>query len=252
MPSSSEPQWDLVTLLGDDNPRQPWERQAEEPMLWYSRFDLFYRPLGPSRSLLSAYNMYRVQEKEMDPTNTVSQSWENNAKRFRWQVRAEMWDDLQLQLARQDEQEVITQWRESRRQFLRAFFGKAVQALERYNPAEEEAPTLGQLTNAFNIIMQQIRSEFEAPPVSKSIHLQVTARERMLKRAEQKTDSETDQLETLSDEQWKNELENALAVLEQMGALPGSPVPPPPNILPESLLEQDDSIIDGEYSVTTN
>ena len=87
---------------------KPWERQRDatgelEPQLWFSRFDRFYRPLGPERSMLAAYNAWRVAESNHEEkggiprSNSVSQGWDRNAKKWHWRERAEAWDEEERQ-----------------------------------------------------------------------------------------------------------------------------------------------------------
>lgn len=107
-----------------ENIPQPWERQRNaggkpEPMLWYDRFDKFYRPLGPERSLLAAYNLWkqeraRARKIEFKPSQAPSRSWFDNARRWRWQERAEVWDEEQRQKRLKKETAEIEEARQQR------------------------------------------------------------------------------------------------------------------------------------------
>lgn len=99
---------------------RPWDRQRDaegnlEPMMWYHRFDAFYRPLGPERSLLAAYRAWRVQKgAEGRNVNSLAKSWERNAKTWRWQERAEAWDAHEAEARHAAEAEAAAEAREKR------------------------------------------------------------------------------------------------------------------------------------------
>lgn len=90
----------------------PWERQRNgdgglEPMLWFSRFDQFYRSLGPERSIHRAYNEWRRIEKARKPSTATPVAWSGAAKRWNWNERAEAWDKAQMLRRWEAEQEAI-------------------------------------------------------------------------------------------------------------------------------------------------
>ena len=63
---------------------------ADEPNRWYQQFER-YRLLGPTRSLLAAYNQWRI-EKSRKASTSCTKSWRVMAEQWRWQARAEAWD----------------------------------------------------------------------------------------------------------------------------------------------------------------
>lgn len=87
----------------------PWERQRQdgelEPMLWFDRFDAFFRPVGTERSLLGAYNAWRKQAKKSE-TKSIANSWFQASRRWAWRERAEAWDleTQRLRLIKEEEQ----------------------------------------------------------------------------------------------------------------------------------------------------
>lgn len=110
---------------------QPWDRQRAddgelEPMLWFSRFDKYYRPQGPERSLLEAYNLWRG-ERGRGKASGAPQSWLDNQKEWCWQERAEAWDLEQRRRRIAEEEE---QRREMRKRHLR--YARAMQAVASY------------------------------------------------------------------------------------------------------------------------
>lgn len=53
-----------------------WERQDSEPARWFHRFDAYYRPLGPERSLLAAYRFWHQMDDQVMVDDPVSQALE--------------------------------------------------------------------------------------------------------------------------------------------------------------------------------
>lgn len=69
-----------------------WNRLPEEPAVWFNRFDLYYRPVGPERSLLGAYNEWRKVEKGRGYSTGYPINWKTAFVKWHWQERAESWD----------------------------------------------------------------------------------------------------------------------------------------------------------------
>jgi len=69
---------------------QPWDRQNNEPALWYNRFDVF-RLLGPRRSIERTYNVCKDSDSLTAPRPGAN--WYDVAKRYNWSARAEAWDE---------------------------------------------------------------------------------------------------------------------------------------------------------------
>jgi len=69
-----------------------WDRHPGEPILWYGRFDRYYRPLGTERSLLGAYNVWRKAETDREPATGTPEWWRKRSDEWHWQERAEAWD----------------------------------------------------------------------------------------------------------------------------------------------------------------
>lgn len=76
---------------------QPWDRQPEEPRLWYLRFER-YRLAGLGRTI---EGVYRMEQDEAGKTGKrASRHWYAAAKRWRWVDRAAAWDNAELDRAR--------------------------------------------------------------------------------------------------------------------------------------------------------
>ena len=77
--------------------------------MWYTRFDM-YLSRGPGRSLLGAYNQWRI-DNHKKPSTGVPIHWQNAMKKWHWRERADAWDLAQVEERRRaDEQK----WRERR------------------------------------------------------------------------------------------------------------------------------------------
>lgn len=70
---------------------RPWDRQPGEPPFWFHRFER-YRLLGPDRSLLAAYNDWRI-EKGREKATGCPGSWSRARDRWTWVQRAQVWDE---------------------------------------------------------------------------------------------------------------------------------------------------------------
>lgn len=73
-----------------------WDRQPDEPAMWFDRFDRLYRPQGPSRSLLAAFNAWQ-REVGKSKTKCPANAWILNSQKWQWQQRAELWDEYERQ-----------------------------------------------------------------------------------------------------------------------------------------------------------
>lgn len=74
--------------------RKPWDRIDGEPSVWFDRFNRFYRPLGPSRTLTEAYRVYYEEKNGAPPTRPgYTSEWGKKSTLYEWQRRAEAWDE---------------------------------------------------------------------------------------------------------------------------------------------------------------
>lgn len=101
---------EITQYVGD-----PWDRQLidgePEDMMWFMRFDRFFRPQGSSRSLMAAYNAWR-QTQGRGPASGASMHWIQKAKDHKWRERAEAWDEVQRQKRLRLEEEERVRMRE--------------------------------------------------------------------------------------------------------------------------------------------
>jgi len=91
---------------------KPWERQTGEDAKWFARFDTYYRPVGPERSIERAYRAWVAAEENRrqieanragnpyEPKRRAAKatsSWYRNSQEYNWGLRAEAWDEQQRQ-----------------------------------------------------------------------------------------------------------------------------------------------------------
>jgi hypothetical protein len=99
-----------------------WERRAEEPPLWFDRFER-YRLAGAARSLLGTYNAEAARHVSVGRAGdggtkrtSVPGAWDKAAARWQWKKRAEAWDaHLRAESDRRAEQLILERervWRE--------------------------------------------------------------------------------------------------------------------------------------------
>lgn len=70
--------------------QQQWKRLPDEVAVWFARFEQ-YRIIGPARSIDEAYR--RVSGLHRLSGKRPGQAWYQAAERYRWQERAEAWDE---------------------------------------------------------------------------------------------------------------------------------------------------------------
>jgi len=141
---------------------QPWERQKGEKNLWFDRFTRF-RLMGPDRSLLAIYNEWQ-DTKGRKRTRTPATSWRKACDKWQWRKRAEAWDKFERQRGEAEYEAERLEWRGKRRKLLQGFFGRLGQALRQLDPTDA---TLGQLTQAVRVAVQELRAEFDDEPTAK-------------------------------------------------------------------------------------
>ena len=145
-----------ATVVGEQS--RMWERIEREPSLWFYRFDAYYRPLGPERSLLRAYKTWHLAERKRE-TQAVSAptSWREAADRWRWLERAEAWDVQQRLERLREEDEARRKSREQRLAILNGVLMRASSALVRLNPDEAR---WGDVIAAVRLAVQELRHEY--------------------------------------------------------------------------------------------
>lgn len=95
-------------------PENAWDRWPDEDPKWFERFDVYYRSLGPSRSLTAAYNIYYKEVNGKLPDRPgAAPAWYTMADKWEWKRRAEAWDaHLRKQKLREEEASEVEMHRE--------------------------------------------------------------------------------------------------------------------------------------------
>jgi hypothetical protein len=169
--------------VGDVGERKPWERQPGEKAMWYSRFDTYYRPLGP------AYNAWRKKAEKGGTKRSVAKSWELNARKWNWQERAEAWDEAERQRRHAEEEEERRKDRRERIRLLKAYRDKLERALQALEP---ESAKWAEVTAGLRMVNDELRSEYGDQPAQQELKIEQTVNLNFL---EDLTDEEHEAIE---------------------------------------------------------
>lgn len=135
-----------------------WERQAGESGLWFSRFDKFFRPLGPERSLLRAYkNWYRAEKGRESQSVSAPTSWREAAEHDQWRDRAQAWDVAQRLERLRAEDEERRRNRERRLALLNGLLARVSEAVLKL---EAKDAKWSDVTAAVRVAVQELRHEY--------------------------------------------------------------------------------------------
>ena len=108
--------------------RKLWDRQEDEPMRWFQRFEI-YRALGPGRTLIGSHrrfcDMIRSPHRKMCPPH-----WLMMAKEWQWERRALAFDDWEIKRIREAEHEARLELHKRHAEVASRIFGKGVEALD--------------------------------------------------------------------------------------------------------------------------
>jgi hypothetical protein len=115
--------------------RESWDRQPDEPNLWFSRFER-YRLAGSGRSLRAAVNADLTDQGKKK--RSIPGAWSRAATRWQWRERAEAWDEYERQQARAAHALEVEEMNARHIQEAKALQNKAIQRLKSLN---EEALT---------------------------------------------------------------------------------------------------------------
>jgi hypothetical protein len=136
-----------------DNMQQPepWDRESGESNRWFSRFER-YRLTGSNRSLLGTVNA-ELTEKGRKKQTKVPGAWNRAFERWRWRERAEAWDELERQKARETHAKEINEMNHRHIQESQVFQNKGIQRMKSTEP-NELSPT-----DALRFVMEATKLE---------------------------------------------------------------------------------------------
>jgi hypothetical protein len=143
-----------------ENPPDIWDQHEGEPDESYVRF-LYYRNLGPTRSLADAYHFY-IQAGEIETkekaivkaskrrkTLHVSGQWYDDSAKYQWEYRANQWD---IHILSQSGRVVIDS-------FFKALANMATQSLELLQTGQLRPVSYSQLLEGLTLVGSFITPE---------------------------------------------------------------------------------------------
>lgn len=80
----------------DEQTTKPWDRQPQEPILWYRRFTRF-RLMEPVRSVAAAYTLEHPTSSDDKERQKIPGAWYQKSHEWHWDERATAWDAHQTQ-----------------------------------------------------------------------------------------------------------------------------------------------------------
>lgn len=135
-----------------------WDKQYSEPPRRFYRFDTFFRPLGPERSLLAAYRFwYQAEKGRKSEAVSAPTSWREAAEQWQWKDRAEAWDIGQRLERLKEEDEARRKSRERRIALLNGVLARASDALVKLKADDAR---WGDVVGAIRLAVQELRHEY--------------------------------------------------------------------------------------------
>jgi len=142
--------------------RRLWERQENETDRAWAAFQVYRDLLPGDRSYDAAYR--KTYDK---PTNIHAPKWYRDwAKEYDWIDRARAWDRHLDDIERAAAEEERREWRKKRRSMLMGFGSKLSDVLNVFDP-QDVKPSLSQITQAVDMLIQQMRAEMDDLPTEK-------------------------------------------------------------------------------------
>lgn len=141
-----------------DHDGQLWDRAMGESSFAFAWFEL-YRGLGPERSAIKAYNAWRKQQGQPpSPSGKLPGQWVRVSLKWSWRLRAEAFDQHEIDVDRHEESEARKKDREQRITAAKALRGKAAQALQQLNAADF---SVGDVIQAIKVANAETRTEYD-------------------------------------------------------------------------------------------
>jgi hypothetical protein len=108
----------------------PWDRQPDEPNLWYARFkDLFLAMPTEKRTVLGAFNIWRIARNK-SAIKRQHTTWDYIVKTWHWRERAEAWDAHVREIDNKVWEARRIEWREKEFDIASGLVQKAQEMLE--------------------------------------------------------------------------------------------------------------------------
>lgn len=110
----------------------PWDRMTDETTSWFHRFDKYYRPLGPERTIEQAWRDWKSENALESNGKRPPKQWYQNAKKWNWTERAGSWDASIRRERQETEATTINEMLDRHLEALRVLFTKAMKCLEEH------------------------------------------------------------------------------------------------------------------------
>jgi len=119
--------------------------------------------MGPDRSVLAVHNSWRVRNGKK-PARCPGGYWTDQAQKWRWQERAESWDEEERECLRRKREAEIDMLFEDIKVAVQSFYGKLADRLETLDPSEIPA---GVLIPQFLAIVKKLEEIYGRAPAEK-------------------------------------------------------------------------------------
>lgn len=158
----------------------PWTRQPDEPSRWYDRFNT-YRAIGPGRSILGTYKVYRRNKqdsddnkdsdsgngvKPVDELTTAPPTWYTAADTWNWKTRATAFDQYNWDKSWGDEEKLREQSRQLRITAATTLLETALRQVQENGLKEALSP-------AIKTAMRELREELEGHSTRSTIDVNI-------------------------------------------------------------------------------
>jgi hypothetical protein len=139
--------------------------------MWYNRFDAYYRPLGPERSLLATYNAWREKAGKSGKKSRVPSSWDRNAQKWNWRERAEAWDAAERERLHAEEAEERRKDRRQRIELLKDYRARLTQVIRELDPRDAK---WAEVTAGLRMVNEELRTEYGDQPAQQELRIEQT------------------------------------------------------------------------------
>lgn len=146
--------------------RKPWERWPHEPAIWFGRFTQF-RELGSVRTIMA---IWENDPRRIETTTKPNPAWYQNAKKWRWIERADLWDADQYQRDLEARELDRARWKKTRSELLDLYSGILKGILNEYI-AKPNKMTMVEISTAVRTLMDETRKEFGDPTDKRILEL---------------------------------------------------------------------------------
>jgi hypothetical protein len=201
----------MTTVQEPLDDRRPWERRDDETDRAWAAFQL-YRDMGAGkRSFAKAYQ----ERYGKDSSAQAPQFFRTWASEHQWYARATAWDRHLDALNIQAQEEEAKRWRDRRRNLLAVYFARLAEAVDvarwietdltakLYDPNKprlKEDVQIRDLTQAVNMIANQLREEYDDLPTQRIEQMAMVVGDTL------------DRWSTMSDEELDQVIDNLQAI----------------------------------------